>query len=99
MFGYQVIQTLHSVIETAKQEATELVSTHAATGELTNSNLQFDTLKHLVLQKIDLTGNKISTNIHNSIIGLLIDIKDFKDQAKIHQNYIQMHAVVSNNRT
>ncbi len=77
-------------IEIAKQEAMDLVKSSAAAGELGNQNLQFDTLEHLILKKIDLSFNKISANILGSIQALLKDVEEFKEQAKIHQNYIQM---------
>jgi len=89
-FGQQFIAVLVEAIEVAKQEAIELVTSRAAAGDLGNQNLQFDTLEHLILKKVDLSHNRISSNILNTIQALLKDLEEFKEQAKIHQNYIQM---------
>jgi hypothetical protein len=54
-FSKQLTDTLVTVIEEAKHEAMQLVSTHANNGDLGNLNLQFDTLAHISLVKLDLS--------------------------------------------
>jgi len=58
-FTVQLADMLIVAIESAKQEAMLLVSSLSSAGELGNQNTQLDTLAHLAIKKIELTGNKI----------------------------------------
>lgn len=57
----------------------ELVATNAAAGLLGNQELQFDTLEHLVIKKIDLSLNKMGAITLSSIQALLKDLEEFKE--------------------
>ena len=81
-FGSGLIAMLIDAQSNAQEETMQAVS--KSNGKLN----KFDSLDHFSLKRIDLEYNKLSHLVIQTVEKLLSNLCNFKDQAKVHQNFI-----------